>query len=110
MDYYVKGSLLDNRPAYYGGYHIVNWFHYEGHAWVVDGYWKMHCNDEYMEWYRVNFGWGGLFNGWYLLGVFSPSSGMTHYDPGNGDRYDPSDGLYNYSYTHWNSAITMLLP
>jgi streptopain len=110
MDYYVRNSLLDNRPVFYTGQHMYNWFSYTGHAWVVDGYWDMHCNDEYMEWYRVNFGWEGLFNGWYLVGVFSPSSGLTHYDPNNGDSYDPSNDAYAYSFTHWNTAITMVHP
>ena len=110
LDYYVKNSLLDNRPVYYTGYHMNNWFSYSGHAWVVDGYWKMHCDDEYMEWYRVNFGWGGLFNGWYLLGVFSPSAGLTHYDPNNGDSFDSSNSLYNRSYTYLRTAITMIHP
>ncbi len=54
-DYYIKNELEHKRPIYTG---------FTGspasHALVIDGY-------DSSGYYHVNFGWGGSYNGYYLL-------------------------------------------
>ena len=49
--------MMDARPAHLA---IVDPGWTMGHNVVVDGY----NTDNY---YHLNFGWGGSYNGWYLL-------------------------------------------
>lgn len=59
---------LDNdRPIIYGGFGPVG-----GHAFVVDGY-------DSLGFFHVNWGWGGFFDGYFLLDSL---------DAGNGYRFD----------------------
>ena len=53
----LKQNIKDTLPAHLA---IVNDSWTTGHNVVVDGY----NTDEY---YHLNFGWGGSYNGWYLL-------------------------------------------
>ncbi|MFV0582998.1 MAG: thiol protease/hemagglutinin PrtT [Parabacteroides gordonii] len=62
----IKGELDDNRPVVYGGENDQN----EGHQFIIDGY-----NDA--DYYHVNWGWGGLANGYYLLAVLEPEEQGT---------------------------------
>lgn len=54
----IKNELKNSRPVYYAG---SNEKLKVGHAFVVDGYDK----DNF---YHINLGWGGYFNGKYVLG------------------------------------------
>jgi photosystem II stability/assembly factor-like uncharacterized protein len=51
----IKNEIDNNRPIYYDGYGESG-----GHAWVCDGY---DDNDKV----RINWGWGGYYNGYFLL-------------------------------------------
>ncbi len=46
---------------------IINLVNNFGHAVVCDGYW---INDEYEDYFHINFGWGGASNSWYDLPDF----------------------------------------
>jgi hypothetical protein len=87
-----------------------------GHNVVVDGY----NTDDY---YHINFGWGGPYNGWYLIpeeipygltvieGVivniwFNPGVGIT----GNEPAIILSDIFPNPAHDHINLAVTLDAP
>jgi hypothetical protein len=53
----LKQNIIDTLPAHLA---VVDEAWSTGHNVVVDGY----NTDEY---YHINFGWGGAYNGWYLL-------------------------------------------
>jgi hypothetical protein len=53
----LKQNIMDTLPAHLA---IVDESWSTGHNVVVDGY----NTDDY---YHLNFGWGGSYNGWYLL-------------------------------------------
>jgi hypothetical protein len=53
----LKQNIMDTLPAHLA---VVDESWSTGHNVVVDGY----NTDEY---YHLNFGWGGSYNGWYLL-------------------------------------------
>jgi Leucine-rich repeat (LRR) protein len=54
-DYYIKNELDHQRPLY-----ISLPGNPAGHAFVLDGY-------DNRGYYHLNFGWGGSYNGYYLL-------------------------------------------
>ncbi len=58
-DFYstLSQNMMDARPAHLA---VLNDAGNSGHNIVVDGY----NTDDY---YHVNFGWGGTYNGWYLI-------------------------------------------
>ncbi len=53
----LKQNMMDTLPAHLA---VVDPSWQTGHNVVVDGY----NSDDY---YHLNFGWGGMYNGWYLL-------------------------------------------
>ncbi|MDE7336201.1 MAG: C10 family peptidase, partial [Muribaculaceae bacterium] len=59
----VYNELAAGRAVYYSGATINN----EGHAFVVDGY----RSDGY---FHVNWGWGGLSDGYFLLTALDPEA------------------------------------
>lgn len=56
----MQGELESNRPVIYSGFNAN-----AGHAFVLDGY-----TDQ--NYYRVNWGWGGYCDGYFLLTVLDP--------------------------------------
>lgn len=80
----MKTELQQGRPIIYSGSN-----HASGHCFILDGY----TNDNY---YSVNWGWGGSYNGYFLLNALVPSgSGIG----GNNDHYN-----------FYQDAITGLMP
>lgn len=74
-DYTVNGwykllynELHEGRPIYYTGNSTSN-----GHAFVVDGY-EVQNNEGY---FHINWGWGGIGNGFYKLALLNPSNNGT---------------------------------
>ena len=53
----LRQNMMDTLPAHLA---VVDESWTTGHNVVVDGY----NSDDY---YHLNFGWGGMYNGWYLL-------------------------------------------
>tara|TARA_Y100001970_G_scaffold284701_1_gene402624 strand:+ start:502 stop:2331 length:1830 start_codon:yes stop_codon:yes gene_type:complete len=74
----VKSELDQGRPLVYKGYTAD---YGAGHAFVIDGY-----DGDY---FHLNWGWSGSYNGWYLINNLSP-------------------GGYNFS--TWQGAIFNLYP
>lgn len=56
----MQGELESNRPVIYSGFNDN-----AGHAFVLDGY-----TDQ--NYYRVNWGWGGYCDGYFLLTALDP--------------------------------------
>lgn len=61
----IRDEIDANRPVVYEGFDD-----YSGHAFVIDGY-----NDA--GYFNVNWGWGGLYNGFYSLDDMAPGLGGT---------------------------------
>ncbi len=61
----VYNELSNNRPVMYAGYNITS-----GHAFVCDGY-----SSDNM--FHINWGWGGMSDGYFRLSALSPSSQGT---------------------------------
>lgn len=59
----LKTELIQGRPIIYTGFGEEG-----GHAWVCDGF----REDNY---YSMNWGWGGSYNGYYKLSALSPGTG-----------------------------------
>lgn len=69
----IKAELNSSRLVLYSGFNDE-----AGHAFVLDGY----TTDNY---FSVNWGWGGSYNGFFLLDALNPSgSGIG----GNNDHYN----------------------
>lgn len=73
----MKGELDNSRPIIYAGFSVRG-----GHAFVLDGY-----TDQ--DYYRVNWGWGGYCDGYFLLTALDPE----------GQGAGGSEGGYNTSQT-----------
>ncbi len=58
----IKAELDAGRPVQYAGYGQG------GHTWVCDGY----QNGTY---FHMNWGWGGYYDGYFLLDALNPGSG-----------------------------------
>ena len=63
----LKNNMMEARPAHLA---LVNESWTVGHNLVLDGY----NTDDY---YHINFGWGGGYNGWYLLPDENMPYGLT---------------------------------
>ncbi len=59
-DELIYNELANNRPVVYHGSTSSS-----GHAYIVDGY-------ESNGYYHVNWGWGGSYDGYFLLDVLNP--------------------------------------
>lgn len=66
-DQIMVDEIAARRPVLYCGY-SMGVSGYEGHAFVLDGF----DTDGY---YHVNWGWGGTYDGYFLVSVLAPMSG-----------------------------------
>jgi hypothetical protein len=64
-DNLVRAELSEGRPVIYRGQGAVG-----GHAFNVDG-----VQDQ--NWFHINWGWGGSYNGYFLLDDLSPGTGLS---------------------------------
>ena len=64
-DQLLVDELSKSRPVMYLGYSADS-----GHAFVLDGF----DNDGY---YHVNWGWGGDYDGYYLVSLLNPATGWS---------------------------------
>jgi hypothetical protein len=60
-DNFLQNELNHKRPVIYGGDYCID----DGHEFVCDGY----NSDDY---YHINWGWGGIVNGYYKTTAFDP--------------------------------------
>lgn len=91
IDENVRTALRNNCPVYYRGERYVGGLDWSGHAWVVDGLWRLKSGSETLDLNHCNFGWTGKHNGWYREGMFNTSRNMYSYTPNDGDIYKPND-------------------
>ncbi len=78
----LQKELAEGRPVYYTGQGMTS-----GHAFVIDGFKTISASSlpvqmttddsDSIVYYHVNWGWGGLCNGYYLLNLLRPSSAGT---------------------------------
>lgn len=66
IDEVLKPELDARRPLYYSGRSTT----YGGHAWIIDGY----IDTDDATYFHVNWGWGGLDNGFYLIDRLTSTS------------------------------------
>lgn len=64
----LKEEISNLRPVEYAGNNVYG---RGAHAFVCDGY-----NAE--GYFHVNWGWSGLYNGWFLLNTLSPLSNINY--------------------------------
>jgi hypothetical protein len=64
----LRGELDNARPVYYSGSGPAG-----GHAWVVDGY-------QSTNYFHVNWGWYGYYNGYYYLSNLNPGGDTFNND------------------------------
>ncbi|MBO5540985.1 MAG: C10 family peptidase [Muribaculaceae bacterium] len=60
----IYNELANGRPMIYNGRAGSG----GGHSFVCDGY-------EYGDYYHINWGWGGMGNGYFVLSVLNPHAG-----------------------------------
>ena len=63
----LQNELQSGRPVIYGGVEQSTQF---GHTFVLDGFQE--------NFYHVNWGWGGQYNGYYLIDTLTPAG--FHFD------------------------------
>lgn len=70
----IAAEISENRPVIYGGGDLYS---DSGHQFILDGYNDDNC-------VHVNWGWGGLDNGWYAVNYLEDTEGyvFSYYDSG----------------------------
>lgn len=87
----IKSELNSGRPLIYTGSGEEG-----GHAWVCDGY----REDNY---FSMNWGWGGVYNGYYSLSALSPGTGGI--GSGSGTFNENQELLFGMQPIKENSSI-----
>lgn len=87
----IKSELNSGRPLIYTGSGEEG-----GHAWVCDGY----REDNY---FSMNWGWGGAYNGYYSLSALSPGTGGI--GSGSGTFNENQELLFGMQPIKENSSI-----
>ncbi len=89
-DNLLQNELRSNRPIYYTG---------GDHAWVCDGL-------DASNLYHFNWGWGGLYNGYFALTAITPTGfNFTDYQDAI-IGIQPNDGSTLLSNTTWSGSVT----
>lgn len=94
----ISEMLANNKPVFMSAIPINFW---KAHSWVVDGA-KYSADNNYL--FHINFGWGGLCNGYFSTTCLSPSKAYEHDYP----FYD--NGGNNYTYRFHFRVITYDIP
>ncbi|MCM1176497.1 MAG: C10 family peptidase [Clostridium sp.] len=85
----ATSQLRAGRPVYLGG--CPKGTTTEGHAWVLDGEWG--------NYYHINWGWGGLCDGYFAKGVFNTTSRYDKDEEIDKNVGDPvNNGNYTWTY------------
>lgn len=88
----IKYQLDDGSPVYYSGSDPEG-----GHAWVCDGY-------DSQDYFHMNFGWGGSYNGNFLVGAIN--SGNGNFNSNQAVVINTLPANYNMN----NAKIKMAIP
>ncbi len=95
----LKGELQENGPVIYSGYTKKQ----EGHAFILDGY----TSNNY---FSLNWGWGGLANGYYLIDNLTPTAqGIGGANSANGFNYGQSAIIGFKKSTGASKALSQLM-
>lgn len=74
----IINEILNGRPVILGGMHNIS---SNSHSWVCDGYRFVPsicaAGDKF---FHMNWGWGGVANGWVLYNYWSPSDDDERYN------------------------------
>ena len=88
-DNLIQNELTNNRPVYYRGDGSF------GHAFVCDGV-------DASNMYHFNFGWGGAYNGYFLLSAIAPGANNFTNNQGAIIGIKPNDGSTLEVNTTWS--------
>ena len=90
---------LNNRPLIYSGQTAGD----AGHSFVFDGYGKYGTDDVF----HVNFGWGGMCNGYYYFTNLDAGGGHDYSYVGEAffDFYPKAESSYTYALQFDNSFV-----
>ena len=91
----IQNELLAGRPVYYQG------FGTNGHAFVCDGV-------DGSNLYHFNWGWNGLYNGYYALNDLTPGPYNFTYGQGAIIGIEPNDGTTLVEDTTWSDTVNCL--
>lgn len=78
----MKTNLDASRPMEYAGQGPDG-----GHAWVCDGY-------QGTDYFHMNFGWGGAYNGYYYLNNINPGGSTFNSQQGAIINIEPNPSYY----------------
>ncbi len=93
-DNLIQNELTNNRPVYYSGDGSL------GHAWVCDGV-------DASNMYHFNWGWGGLYNGYYALINLNPGGNTLTNNQEAIIGIKPNDGSTLVDNTTWSGNATI---
>lgn len=84
-DSILKPQLDLYRPLYYSAQNKEE--NGSGHAFIIDGYKEVMEGDEVVNYFHVNWGWGGQSNGDFLIDMLNP--------PIHGDEVEDGNFIYH---------------
>ncbi len=91
-DSIMYSEIVAGRPVLYAGYDSSG-----GHAFVLDGYSRQADSLGGRLFFRVNWGWGGSYDGYYTLDSLAPGAGGA-------------GGNATYTFNMNNSAVIGIMP
>jgi hypothetical protein len=92
-DNVIQAELVASRPVYYRGDGSMS------HAWVCDGV-------DASNYYHFNWGWGGLYNGFFALSSINPGGNNVTNNQHAIIGIKPNDGSTIVSNTTWAGNVT----
>ena len=91
----IKSELDSARPVFYSGYNQNN---NGGHAFICDGY-------QAKDFFHINWGWGGQYDGYFLLSVLNPNSNNFSYNQSAIVGIKPQN---NFPIAHFTANQTLI--
>jgi len=91
----LKNELDSTRPVFLSGYNQNN---SGGHAFVCDGY-------DNNNLFHINWGWGGMYNGYFSLTSLTPNSNNFSYNQSALIKIIPQN---NYPVCHFKADSTVI--
>ncbi len=91
----MQNELNNSRPIIYSGRDSTG-----GHSFVCDGY-----NEQNQ--FRINWGWGGSYDGYFSVGAFTPGGGGAGSNSNHQYSYDNIAILGIRPHEGWNTTTTV---
>lgn len=87
----ITNMIRAGKPVYMSG---LKKGEINGHAWVVDGEWG--------DYYHINWGWNGLYDGYFAKGTFKPQNRENYKDDvdRNTYYYYATNSLSSYTWSY----------